>query len=115
MLRLVFGGRNAAFTLDGTPSNAYRALSKTSNERVKEARIPGANLAVSVKFAMAGCGDVLNRSQTISSLGTEQNSKRSSQGMQRQALEGLGRAESLGGHQCFTPLTFPTLDRRWHD
>ena len=70
VLGLVFGVGNAAFTIEGTSGKANTALGKASVELVREARMLGADAVVSVTFSMDGSGTSLNRSQTITLLGT---------------------------------------------
>ena len=70
VLGLVFGAGNAAFTLEGTSGKAGTALAKASQSIVAEALSLGADAVVSVTFSMDGSGSSINRSQTITLLGT---------------------------------------------
>jgi len=70
VLGLVFGAGNAAWTIEGTSGKAGTALDKASQSLVKEARALGADAVVSIAFSMDGSGNSLNRSQTITLLGT---------------------------------------------
>jgi uncharacterized protein YbjQ (UPF0145 family) len=70
VLGLVFGAGNAAWTIEGTSGKAGTALDKASQSLVNEARSIGADAVVSITFSMDGSGGAVNRSQTITLLGT---------------------------------------------
>jgi len=70
VLGLVFGAGTAAWTIEGTSGKAGTALNKASQSLVNEARSIGADAVVSITFSMDGSGNSVNRSQTITLMGT---------------------------------------------
>ena len=69
-LGLVFGAGNVAFTLEGTAGKANTALAKAEEQlRIQASRL-GAEAVIGITFSMDGSGNSLNRSQTITLLGT---------------------------------------------
>jgi len=73
---LVFGAGNAAFGLKGTASKAGTALNKAEENLAEEARVLGANAVVNVTMSLDGSGSALNRSQTVTLLGTAVRTKK---------------------------------------
>ena len=69
-LGLVFGAGNAAFSIEGTSSKANTALEKAQHQLSSAAFELGANAVIGVTFSMDGSGGAINRSQTITLLGT---------------------------------------------
>ena len=69
-LGLVFGAGNAAFTFEGTSGKANTALEKAERQLSSAAFEMGANAVIGITFSMDGSGNALNRSQTITLLGT---------------------------------------------
>ena len=70
IMGLVFGAGNSAFGFKGTAGKAGTALNKAEEELAQEARTLGANAVVSVTMSLDGSGGALNRSQTVTLLGT---------------------------------------------
>jgi len=70
VIGLVFAAGNAAWTLEGTSKKSNTAMGKASNNLMTQAMEMGADAVVAIQISMDGSGTSVNRSQTVTLMGT---------------------------------------------
>lgn len=70
LIGLVFAAGNAAWTLEGTSNKSNTAMGKASDNLMKQAWQLGADAVVAIQMSIDGSGTTVNRSQTVTLIGT---------------------------------------------
>lgn len=70
VIGLVFAAGNAAWTLEGTSNKSNTAMGKASNNLATQALQMGADAVIAIQMSIDGSGSAVNRSQTVSLIGT---------------------------------------------
>jgi len=70
VIGLVFAAGNAAWTLEGTSKKSNTAMGKASNNLGTQALQLGADAVIAIQMSIDGSGTAVNRSQTVTLIGT---------------------------------------------
>jgi len=70
VIGLVFAAGSAAWTLEGTSNKSNTAMGKASNNLAAQALQMGADAVIAIQMSIDGSGSAVNRSQTVSLIGT---------------------------------------------
>ena len=70
LIGLVFAAGNAAWTLEGTSNKSNTAMGKASDNLMKQAWQLGADAVIAIQMSIDGSGTAVNRSQTVTLIGT---------------------------------------------
>lgn len=70
VIGLVFAAGNAAWTLEGTSKKSNTAMGKASFNLMLQAGQLGADAVIGIQMSIDGSGSAVNRSQTVSLIGT---------------------------------------------
>jgi uncharacterized protein YbjQ (UPF0145 family) len=70
VVALVFAAGNAAWTLEGTSNKSNTAMGKAAGNIMIQAEQLGADAVVAIQMSMDGSGTAINRSQTVTLIGT---------------------------------------------
>ena len=70
IIGLIFAAGNAAWTLEGTSNKSNTAMGKASENLMRQAWQLGADAVVAIQMSIDGSGTTVNRSQTVTLIGT---------------------------------------------
>jgi len=70
VIGLVFAAGNAAWTLEGTSNKSNTAMGKASDNLMNQAWQLGADAVIAIQMSIDGSGTAINRSQTVTLIGT---------------------------------------------
>jgi uncharacterized protein YbjQ (UPF0145 family) len=70
VIGLVFAAGNAAWTIEGTSKKSNTAMGKAAGNMMIQAEQLGADAVIAIQMSMDGSGTAINRSQTVTLIGT---------------------------------------------
>ena len=70
VIGLVFAAGNAAWTIEGTSKKSNTAMGKAAGNMMIQAEDLGADAVIAIQMSMDGSGTAINRSQTVTLIGT---------------------------------------------